>query len=94
VSVPVRFVARRLWWRRFHPITRIGWNLATMGRTRPTSQTIIGLGLMGAGLVVKRKSRKIMLYRGTIEPGAGTHIRVYRGGEAIYSTPVSADGQG
>jgi len=94
VSVPVGFVARRWWWRRFHPITRIGWNLATMGRTRPTIQTIIGFGLVGVGLVVKRKSRKTMLYRGTIEPGAGTHIKVYRGDEAIHIAPLAANGQG
>lgn len=65
-----------------------------MGRTRPASQTMIGIGLMGAGVIVRRKSRKIMLYRGTIEPGSGTHIKVYRGTQPIYNEPVSIDGGG
>jgi LPXTG-motif cell wall-anchored protein len=94
VNVPVRFVARRLWWRRFHPITRFGWNLATMGRTRPVSQTIVGLGLMGAGIVVTRRRRRIKIYSGTIEPGSGIHIKVHRGNEAIYDGPLTSNGQG
>lgn len=65
-----------------------------MGRTRPTSQAIIGFGLMGAGILVKRRSRKIVLYRGTIEPGSQTHIKVYRGDEAVYSRPLTSDGRG
>lgn len=59
-----------------------------MGDARPTSQTIIGIGLMGAGLIIKRTGRKQLLYRGVTEPGSGTRIRVTRGSRSIYDGPI------
>ncbi|MCL1600387.1 MAG: hypothetical protein M3112_02470 [Actinomycetia bacterium] len=74
-----------IWWRRrFPPLTRVGWNIATFGDSRPTAQTLFGFGLMGAGLVLKRNSRRKVLYRGYIKPGTGTHIRVYKGNRTVY----------
>lgn len=88
MSVPARYAARRWWRRRFHLITRVGWNVATMGRERPASQSIIGIGLMAVGLIAQRKRRRRLLYKGTIEPGSGTHIRVYRGSRPVYNGPI------
>ncbi len=59
-----------------------------MGRTRPATQMIVGLGLIGAGLLAKRNNRRTILYRGTIEPGSGTHIKVYRGSHSIHDGPI------
>lgn len=74
-----------IWWRRrFPPLTRIGWSIATSGNSRPTAQTLFGFGLMGAGVVLKRNSRRKVLYRGDIKPGSGTHIRVYKGNRTVY----------
>ena len=74
----------RLWWRRrFHPVSRIGWTIATAGQSRPLSQTLVGFGLVGAGVVMKRRSGRKAIYRGYIEPGSGTHIRVFRGDTAV-----------
>jgi hypothetical protein len=59
-----------------------------MGQSRPLSQTLLGFGLIGAGFVLKRQSRRKVLYRGYIEPGAGTHIKVYRGHKAVLDRPL------
>jgi hypothetical protein len=39
---------------------------------------------MGAGVVLKRNSRRKVLYRGDIKPGSGTHIRVYKGDRIVH----------
>ena len=75
----------KIWWmRRFPPLTRVGWGIATFGHSRPTAQTVFGIGLMGAGVVLKRNSRRKVLYRGDIKPGSGTHIRVYEGDRIVH----------
>ncbi len=88
MSVPVRLVARRWWRRRFHPLTRIGWTTVTAGTSRPPAQTILGVALIGFGFALKRQKRRKVLYRGYIAPGAGTHIRVYRGDRAIHDSSL------
>lgn len=75
---------RRWWLRRLPPLSRIGWRLATIGSSRPVAQTAFGIGLVGAGVVLRRQNRRKVLYRGDIAPGAGTHIRVYKGDRTIY----------
>lgn len=70
--------------RRFPPLTRVGLKIATFGDSRPTAQTIFGIGLMGAGVVLSLNSRRRVLYRGVIKPDTGTHIRVYEGNRAVY----------
>lgn len=75
----------KIWWmRRLPPLTRVGWSIATFGHSRPTAQTVFGIGLMGAGVVLKRNSRRKVLYRGDIKPGSGTHIRVYKGDRIVH----------
>ncbi len=81
MSVPVSYTLRRMWWRRFHPLVRIGWYAATAGATRPASQTAVGVGLMAAGMLLRRsqKSRRSPVYVHNVSPGEATRIRVYRG---------------
>lgn len=59
-----------------------------MGSTRPSSQTIVGLGLIGAGLMLGRRGRRRVLYRGYIEPGSGTHIKVFQGDRTIHEAAL------
>jgi hypothetical protein len=88
VSVSSGQIARHWWRRRFHPISRVGWSIATAGQSRPISQTLVGYGLVGAGFVLKRRSGRKAIYRGYIEPGTGTHIRVLRGASTVIDMPL------
>lgn len=74
--------------RRIPILTRIGWATATFGNSRPIVQTAFGIGLMGAGVVLKRNRRRKVLYRGDINPGSGTHIKVYKGSSTVYDGPL------
>ncbi len=74
--------------RRLPPLSRIGWGIASYGTSRPTTQTILGVGLIGAGFVLRRSNRRKVLYRGHIRPGSGTHIRVYKGNRSIFDSPL------
>jgi hypothetical protein len=78
---------RRFWLRRLPPLSRIGWRLATVGSTRPVARTAFGIGLVGFGVVLRRRTRRKVLYRGYVAPGEGTHIKVYRGDRTIYDRP-------
>lgn len=77
-------LARSWWWRRFHPLTRVGWATATSGSQGSTARTIIGFGLVGAGLMLGRRGHRRILYRGALDPGANVRIRVYRGDSMIH----------
>ena len=79
-----RYTASSWWRRRFPPMSRVGWAIATSGNSRPAAQTLFGFGLMGAGVVLRRNSRRKVLYRGDIKPGSGTHIRVYKGDKNVF----------
>lgn len=65
-------------------MVRIGWYAATRGETRPVAQTAIGIGMMAAGIILRRsqKARNKPIYVHTINPGETTRIRVYRGRSA------------
>jgi hypothetical protein len=78
------------WWRRLPSLSRIGWTIATTGAKRPVAQTAFGVGLVGAGVVLRRNSRRRILYRGYIEPGTSTHIRVFKGDRPIYDRPLGS----
>ena len=81
MSVHVAYQLRRMWWKRFHPLVRIGWYAATAGTTRPASQTAVGVGMMAAGILLRRshKARRSPIYVHKVSPGETTRIRVYRG---------------
>lgn len=87
MSIRFRSARRRWWWSHFHPLTRFGWMTATAGKSRSATQTIVGLGLVGAGFILKGTGRKKVLYKGTITPGTDTRIRVYRGSDIIHDGP-------
>ena len=80
----LRYGASRAVWRRFHPIVRIGWYVATTGDKRPAAQTAIGAGMIVFGLAARRsqKSSNTPIYVHTVSPGQTTRIRVYRGTSA------------
>ncbi len=84
------FLIRRRWWKRVHPLVRIGWITATAGKRRPVTQTAIGIGLMGAGVMLRHTRRNEPIYTHTIDPGQTVRIRVYRGtnvaSEAVVRT--------
>ena len=82
------FLVRRWWWKRFHPLVRVGWMTATAGRRRPPAQTAIGLGLMGAGVVLRRTRSNEPIYTHVVDPGQMVHIRVYRGGSVASEAIV------
>jgi len=82
------FVLRSWAWKRFHPLVRIGWITATAGRTRPATQTAIGLGLMGAGLLLRRSHRSQPIYTHVSEPGETVRIRVFQGAHAVGEAEV------
>lgn len=85
-----RSIFERWWLHRIHPLTRVGWHTATAGTTRPASQTIIGIGLMVAGAMLKRQEGRTVLYRGRIEPGKHTRIRVLQGTNVIHESSLEA----
>jgi hypothetical protein len=88
VSKSFGFAVRRWWWGHFHPLTRFGWKTATAGKSRSATQTIVGVGLVGAGFILRGSGRKKFLYRGVITPGTDTRIRVYRGRGVIHDGPL------
>jgi hypothetical protein len=81
VTINVGHSLRHAWWKRFSPLVRIGWYVATAGDTRPTAQTAFGVGLIATGLVVRRSqnSRNKPIYTQKVGPGETTRIRVYQG---------------
>lgn len=65
-------------------MVRLGWYAATTGRTRPATQTAIGIGMMAAGILLQRsqRSKSKPIYVHSVSPGETTRIRVYRGTSA------------
>lgn len=55
---PVRFLVRRWWWAKWHPAVRVGWIVTRNNGSGSQTQTIIGLGLIAAGLVLRSKRRQ------------------------------------
>ena len=84
MKVNVGHSLRLAWWRRFHPLVRVGWYVASAGSTRAPVQTAVGVSMMAAGLMLRRsqKSRNKPVYTHTVSPGETTRIRVYRGTSA------------
>jgi hypothetical protein len=81
VKVAVAHSIRNAWWRRFHPLVRVGFYVATAGRETPPVQTALGLGMVATGIALRRsqKSRNRLIYRDKVSPGKTMRIRVYRG---------------
>lgn len=90
MNVHFAYALRRAWWKRFHPLVRIGWYAATAGKTRPASQTAVGIGMVVAGILLRRsnKASNDPIYVHTVNPGETTRIRVYRGTSAPSEVTV------
>ena len=84
MTTDAKYTLRRAWWRRFHPLVRLGWRVATAGSNRPASQTVLGFAIIAIGMVLRhtRKTRTELIYTDTVLPGEVTRIRVYRGASA------------
>ena len=81
---------RHAWWRRFHPLVRAGWFVATAGSNRPASQTVLGFAMITVGVVLRQtqKTRTKLIYTDTVLPGEVTRIRVYRATSAPSEVTV------
>jgi len=93
VRHPAALTLRRVWWRRFHPLVRMGWLTVTSGRSRTVSQTVIGAGMMGAGFYLRRSQRVSPIYTHVLDPGEAVRIRVYRGDAAVSEAIVRTHGR-
>jgi len=93
VRHPSAFILRRIWWRRFHPLVRMGWLTVTSGRGRTVTQTAIGAGMMGAGLYLQRSQRTSPIYTHVLDRGEAVRIRVYRGNAAVSEAIVRTHGR-
>jgi len=49
---------------------------------------MVGIGLVGAGLVLKRSKKRKILYGGILEPGTNTRIKVFLGTDVIHDGPI------
>ncbi len=75
--------------RKIPRLTRAGWALATIGvRSGDTGRTVVGLGLMAAGAVLRRSRTRELLYAFELDPGEAATIRVVEGRRAVASRRV------
>ena len=73
---------KRLLWGRFPSVFRFGWLSFKRGTaTGDTTFTIVGLGLMGVGLYLRRRRRHGWqhLYSGLLVSGERMQVRVFQG---------------
>ena len=90
MSQRAQYTVRRMWWRQFHPLVRVGWYVATTGKNRPAVQTAVGVGMVGAGLILRgsRKKANKPIYKYVSSPGDTTRIRVFRGSSLPSETVI------
>jgi hypothetical protein len=90
VTAQAKYTLRRAWWRKFHPLVRAGWYVATTGSNRPASQTVLGFAIIAVGVALRQtqKTRTTLIYTDTVLPGEVTRIRVYRGTSAPSEVTV------
>lgn len=79
MRMPIGFLIRRWWWRKWHPAVRIGW-LAARSNVGPSgTRAIVGYGLIAVGLLLRsRRSQRIHLAQ--VAPGETIGIRVIPSG--------------
>lgn len=76
------------WKTRFHPLTRLGWATISSPSHASPHRAIVGLGLIAAGFVVQNAGRRTVLYKGTLDAGRDTHIRVTGARTVLVDVPV------
>ena len=84
----IQYALKRRWWKRFHPLVRVGWITATAGKRRPTTQTAIGVSLMAAGIILRRISSVKPIYTHVLDPDQTVRIRVFQGDNAMSEATV------
>ena len=72
--------------KRFHPLERAGYSTSTSSRS--TTQTIVGLSMMGVGYYLRNSKGKTVLYRHTAQPGESVRIKVIQGTRTLADTTV------
>lgn len=83
MTTTLRYQLRRRWWGRFHRLVRIGWFTARNNPRGSSTQTYIGLGLMGLGLVLRRRKKEV-LYSEVMGNGQEFRIKVTQGNRTIF----------
>jgi hypothetical protein len=72
--------------KRFSSLEKAGYATSTSSRT--TTQTIIGLSMMGVGYYLRQSKGRTVLYRHTARPGESVRIKVIQGTRTIADTTV------
>lgn len=72
--------------RRFHPLTRIGYNTARTSSSN--AQTYFGLTLIGLGWFLKRSKKQSLLYAVDVKRGKTVELHVLRGTSVLAETTV------
>jgi hypothetical protein len=72
--------------KQFSPLERAGYATSTSSRT--TTQTIVGLSMMGVGYYLRQSKGRTVLYRHTARPGESVRIKVVQGTRILADTTV------
>ncbi|MGI9667572.1 MAG: hypothetical protein ACR2N2_10870 [Acidimicrobiia bacterium] len=78
----LRFVGRRWWWSKWHPLVRVGWFVTRNNDSGSQTVTYAGLGLIVAGLVF-RSRKALHIYSTTIPAGQEIRFKVVKGNKTI-----------
>ncbi len=74
--------------KQFHPLERVGYSTSTSSRS--TTQTVVGLSMMGLGYYLRHSKGKTVLYRHTAQPGESVRIKVIQGTRTLADATVDA----
>lgn len=83
MTTTLRYQLRRRWWRRFHRLVRVGWLTARNNPLGSSTQAYIGFGMIGLGLVLRRRKRAV-LYSEVMDNGQEFRIKVTQGNSTIF----------
>jgi hypothetical protein len=72
--------------KQFSSLERAGYATSTSSRT--TTQTIVGLSMMGVGYYLRQSKGRTVLYRHTARPGESVRIKVIQGTRTLADTTV------
>jgi hypothetical protein len=80
-------LVRRLWWRKFNPVLRLGW-VTLLGKGPDDAR--IGVALIAVGWVLQQLKRPspVLVYRYEATPGESVRIRVLRGDRVLADRTI------
>lgn len=82
----LKYIISRWWWSRFDPFVRMGWMTTDSAlKKRDYRRAWLGVALVVLGLV-RRRSRRKLIYKTSIDVDEGTTIRVFQGRRPIAET--------